>query len=163
MQVKNPLLLLQIMPLLLCFCWLLQILVCLYLMRLGLVCWSSINQTPIANVLASSSALEWSSLFRKMPKNAGEYVPCEFKNVEVDGALVPPMKLLQASMECWSEYLVGIFLDSNPNYQLVKARCNQVWKPLRGLSCFYDYSMYFLKFARNDERQSILELDPIIT
>jgi len=116
------------------------------------------------NISASNApnAAKWTSLFSKLPKNAEVYVPKEFKNMEEDGVMVLSPKVQQARMDFWTDYMVGFFLDSNPNYQLVKVRCNQVWKPRGGLSVHYDNYMYFLKFARCEERQRILEADPII-
>ena len=63
--------------------------------------------------------MKWSSLFSRLPRNAGTYVPRVFENVEVDGVLVPPDEVLQAGIDHWSDYLVGFFLDSNPAYHVV--------------------------------------------
>lgn len=123
----------------------------------------AIDSSKCIPALASPPNLPliWSSLFTKMPSNAGVHTPRVFENVVLEGAMVPPSEVIQAGIDYWKDYLVGLFLDSKPDYHLVKVRYNQVWKPGGGLSVHIDNAMYYFKLSHSDEMQHILVSDLI--
>lgn len=88
-----------------------------------------------------------------MLRNAGEYVPCSFDIEGVDGAMVPPMEVLEAGTIFWLEYLVGFFLlNSNPSYRDVRDHCGQRWNIRDWHQVQFDNSLFFFKFSGKEER-----------
>lgn len=103
---------------------------------------------------------KWTSLFKSLPCNVGDYAPRSFDSVEVDGVLFPPSEAIQAGEDYWVDYLVGFFLYSNPTYHIVREHCKNRWKLKGGLQVQFDNSTFFFKFSIRVERPCVLEAEP---
>lgn len=66
------------------------------------------------------SQLQWSSLFKSLPKNAGTYTPRSFKADAIDGVFIPPGEVVQVGVKIWFKYFVGFFLDNAALYKVVR-------------------------------------------
>lgn len=68
--------------------------------------------TGAPDVNSSCKVNAWSSLFKRLPRNAGKYTPTQFDLSFVDDILVPPLEVIHAGSSVWGEYVVGFFLDA---------------------------------------------------
>lgn len=97
-------------------------------LNISLACSPVCGPSPVMNHVIpekpspSMAGPLWSSLFTKMPINAGVHSSRSFDNVEINGVMIPPNEVIETVVDYWKEFLVGFFLDSNRPYHLIKAK-----------------------------------------
>jgi hypothetical protein len=104
---------------------------------------------------------KWSSLFKKRPKNAGVYLPRDFK-IDKDGKPNQlPEEVKNEGIKFWSDHLVGFFLDGSLSYLTVTNHLKRIWKLKGEVDIKSDNENFYFKFSNEQDKMLILQSDPI--
>jgi hypothetical protein len=109
-----------------------------------------------------SSERSWTSLFKRIPKNAGKYIPVHLSPVYEDEVMVPPSEVIDAGASIWKETLVGFFLDKPLSYTAVISKLKALWKLKGTVTVKSDGILFLFNFSCSEDKNKILQCDPII-
>jgi hypothetical protein len=124
---------------------------------------SAVHAPPSQQLVSSGlSERKWTSLFKRKPRNAGKYIPVDMSPVYEEEALVPPKEVLEAGAAIWNDTVVGFFLDKPLSYTAVVQKLKFIWKLKGTVKVKSDGTIFLFNFTCCEDRESILQSDPII-
>lgn len=116
------------------------------------------RQDPIRSTSNLNGKLDFASLFRSLPRNAGHYEPIQF-DINKDGSL--PDLVKEEGLKYWNNTLIGFFLDGTLPYSAVVSFLKARWKLIGDFSVKSDGYSFYIQFTNDLDRAKILRSDPI--
>lgn len=76
--------------------------------------------------------------------------------------LIPTEEIIEASVDEWSDYIAGYFLDAPLSYTAVVSHLLKKWKPRGTIKVKSKGFLFFFLVSDKEGRKRILEADPIV-
>lgn len=111
-----------------------------------------------SNDCRSAVKPDFASLFRSLPRNAGQYKPLHF-DINKDGSL--PDLVKEAGLKYWNNILIGFFLDGTLSFSIVVSFLKSRWKLIGDFTVRSDGFHFYIQFSNDIDRDKILRSDPI--